>query len=313
MSQLKTMYPPQVNSPTVYTMGAITADSTQVEVTDAAKFDELPLPCPVVLCDEKSPEKAETILLTKIDGSTLTIQRAFQGVAKAWPAMTSVARNFTAYDQTAAQDNIIALNADKAEKSDVTAALAKKVDKVTGKGLSSNDYTTAEKQKLAGLSNYDDTGVKASITAIETKNAAQDTAIAGKVDKVTGKGLSTNDYTTAEKQKLASMQGVTSDEKAAWNAKASPARTEYHTLTAADWTAQEDGTSTQVITLTGTTIVGDPPINIGETPGGMTAELLDAISAAKFLPTSFTASSVTITAFGTPPAVDVPIFVSISD
>lgn len=29
-----------------------------------------------------------------------------------------------------------------------------KVDKVTGKGLSTNDYTTGEKQKLAGLSNY---------------------------------------------------------------------------------------------------------------------------------------------------------------
>ena len=29
-----------------------------------------------------------------------------------------------------------------------------KVDKVTGKGLSTNDYTTGEKNKLAGLSNY---------------------------------------------------------------------------------------------------------------------------------------------------------------
>lgn len=34
-----------------------------------------------------------------------------------------------------------------------------KVDKETGKGLSTNDYTTAEKDKLAGLSNYDDTTV----------------------------------------------------------------------------------------------------------------------------------------------------------
>ena len=34
------------------------------------------------------------------------------------------------------------------------AALDLKVDKVTGKGLSTNDYTTAEKTKLAGLSNY---------------------------------------------------------------------------------------------------------------------------------------------------------------
>jgi hypothetical protein len=34
-----------------------------------------------------------------------------------------------------------------------------KVDKETGKGLSTNDYTDTEKTKLAGLSNYDDTAV----------------------------------------------------------------------------------------------------------------------------------------------------------
>ena len=35
-----------------------------------------------------------------------------------------------------------------------------KVDKEAGKGLSSNDYTDAEKAKLAGLENYDDTQIK---------------------------------------------------------------------------------------------------------------------------------------------------------
>lgn len=35
-----------------------------------------------------------------------------------------------------------------------------KVDKETGKGLSSNDYTDAEKARLAGLENYDDTQIK---------------------------------------------------------------------------------------------------------------------------------------------------------
>lgn len=43
-------------------------------------------------------------------------------------------------------------------------ALNGKVDKMTGYGLSSNDYTTAEKQKLAGLSNYDDTEVRGLIS-----------------------------------------------------------------------------------------------------------------------------------------------------
>ena len=42
-------------------------------------------------------------------------------------------------------------------------ALLGKVDKETGKGLSTNDYTTAEKNKLAGLSNYDDTAVNSAM------------------------------------------------------------------------------------------------------------------------------------------------------
>lgn len=48
---------------------------------------------------------------------------------------------------------------------------ATKVDKVTDKGLSTNDYTTEEKDKLAGLENYDDTEVKADITALESGKA----------------------------------------------------------------------------------------------------------------------------------------------
>lgn len=60
-----------------------------------------------------------------------------------------------------------------------TAAIALKVDKVDGKQLSTNDYTTAEKKEVAKIAN--------------------------KVDKVKDKQLSTEDYTTAEKTKL---QGV---------------------------------------------------------------------------------------------------------
>lgn len=38
-----------------------------------------------------------------------------------------------------------------------------KVDKVPGKGLSTEDYTTEEKNKLAGLNNYDDTAITAEL------------------------------------------------------------------------------------------------------------------------------------------------------
>lgn len=53
-------------------------------------------------------------------------------------------------------------------KSETDTKLNAKVDKVTGKGLSTNDYTTVEKNKLATLSNYDDTAIKQQITNLET-------------------------------------------------------------------------------------------------------------------------------------------------
>ena len=47
----------------------------------------------------------------------------------------------------------------------LNSAIGNKVDKVSGKGLSTNDYTTAEKEKLSSLSNYDDTAIKSQINS----------------------------------------------------------------------------------------------------------------------------------------------------
>lgn len=44
-----------------------------------------------------------------------------------------------------------------------------KVDRQPGKGLSTNDYTTEEKNKLAGLTNYSDSEVRELITALTLK------------------------------------------------------------------------------------------------------------------------------------------------
>ena len=106
--------------------------------------------------------------------------------------------------------------------------LSLKVDKITGKGLSSNDYTNSDKAKLEtfsyrgeslyitdsngyvvakigkdGLSalslNIIDDGVMKNIRAFI------DDALDGKVDKITGKGLSSNDYTNDDKAVVASI------------------------------------------------------------------------------------------------------------
>lgn len=114
------------------------------------------------------------------------------------------------------------------------AALNTKVDKITGKQLSTEDYSTADKNKLAGIAAGAQvntvTGIKGDAeTSFRTGNinltkaniglsnvnntadsnkpvsAAQQAALNTKVDKITGKQLSTEDYTSAEKAKLANI------------------------------------------------------------------------------------------------------------
>lgn len=115
------------------------------------------------------------------------------------------------------------------------------VAKEAGKALSANDYTTAEKTKLAGIADganryalptasvttlggvkgggnvtISSTGVMSvdlssyqTVAAADSKYYTKTSAtsdLAGKVDKVVGKTLSTNDYTTAEKNKLAGVE-----------------------------------------------------------------------------------------------------------
>lgn len=78
----------------------------------------------------KDATLAKSILtITKSDNSTVTVD--FSDIASASSVVTALAL--------------------KANKSYVDEELAKKVDKVEGKGLSTNDYTTAEKNKLAGV------------------------------------------------------------------------------------------------------------------------------------------------------------------
>lgn len=59
-----------------------------------------------------------------------------------------------------------------------TKLIAGKVDRQTGKGLSTNDYTTEEKTKLAGLSNYNDSEVRKLITALTLKVSALEERVA---------------------------------------------------------------------------------------------------------------------------------------
>lgn len=133
-----------------------------------------------------------------------------------------------------------------------TQAIAGKVDKVEGKGLSTEDYTTAEKTKLAGIETGanaytlptasasvlggvkvgSDLTINPSTGALSVDKVTSVTsgsnqlvtsggvyaAVENKVDKVSGKGLSSNDYTDNEKNKLSGIAaGAEVNVQADWN------------------------------------------------------------------------------------------------
>lgn len=131
---------------------------------------------------------------------------------------SDICRRHSTYDFTTKKATWTAwkkINSD-VDKSYVDTQLATKVDKVAGKGLSTNDYTTAEKTKLAGV----ETGANKTIvdTQLSTSstNPVQNKAVAAslnaKVNIILGKGLSTNDYTTEEKNLVATIPSKASEE-----------------------------------------------------------------------------------------------------
>lgn len=125
----------------------------------------------------------------------------------------------------------------------MTAALALKEDKVAGKGLSANDFTTVLKNKLDALGTATYKGSHVSLAALQAAHpagAAGDWAhvevaaavlklyhwdsvnaswqigvdLSGKVDKVTGYGLSKNDFSDAYLSMLSTAVQTTTFEAA---------------------------------------------------------------------------------------------------
>lgn len=74
--------------------------------------------------------------------------------------------------------------------------IGNKVDKVSGKGLSTNDFTDAYKNKIGTAS------LNTSASDLCGAINEHETDLSGKVDKESGKGLSTNDFTNAYKNKI---------------------------------------------------------------------------------------------------------------
>ena len=97
-----------------------------------------------------------------------------------------------------------------AKKSDVNTALADKVDKETGKGLSTNDYTTTEKNKLSNIASGAQVNVIESVkvngTALSVTSKAVDVSVPTAVSELTN---DTGYITSADVPEGAAASGIT--------------------------------------------------------------------------------------------------------
>lgn len=59
-------------------------------------------------------------------------------------------------------------------KQEVDEQLSEKVDKESGKGLSTEDFTSEEKKKLASLQNYDDSSLRSSVVKLQDEVAKKE-------------------------------------------------------------------------------------------------------------------------------------------
>ena len=100
----------------------------------------------------------------------------------------------------------------KTEYEALLAISSKKVDKVDGKGLSTNDFTAAYKTKLDGIATGANKTIVDSEMSSTSTNPVQNKVVQAALDKkvtaVSGKGLSTNDFTAAYKTKLDALTNL---------------------------------------------------------------------------------------------------------
>lgn len=195
--------------------------------------------------------------------------------------------------------------------------LNKKVDKEDGKGLSTNDYTTAEKEKLAGIASGAEvnqnafSNIKVGSTTV-TADTKTDTVEFVGSGHVTITGDATNDKVTIQtdlSSKSAASGGtdvslVTTGEKYTWNSKAAGNHTHTTSLAANSDTGTVVSLSANTqykLTAGGTSILFKTPADTGDTKvtqtklGGTETSTYPVLLA----PTGQTATATTTSNFST--------------
>ena len=145
---LTTMYAAQTNSPTTTLASAAGAADTSLIVTSAAV---LPSTTPFELSLGIGEAAAETVLVTAVNGNTLTVTRGWDGTPQAWAANTVCARTFSARDLNDMQANIAALGSTLDSIVDNTLSVSGKAADAAVTGTALYQAKTRNDNVAAGL------------------------------------------------------------------------------------------------------------------------------------------------------------------
>lgn len=168
MATLEQMYAPQAFSPQTTLSQDIGASDTRIYVANVNVF---PTP-PTLATIGTDAASAETVKITAKGTNYIDVQRGLLGTAKAWTTNSVIARNFSAADQTAIQNNINTLNTMKLESVEADDVVN---NTLTNDKLAKVATNTLKGRKSANQGNVEDLTVAQVLSMLNVSSGADKT------------------------------------------------------------------------------------------------------------------------------------------
>ena len=169
MATLEQMYTPQAFSPQTTLSQDIGASDTRIYVTNVNVF---PTP-PTLATIGTDAASAETVKVTAKGTNYIDVQRGLLGTAKSWTTNSVIARNFSAADQTAIQNNINTLNNMKLESVEADDVVD---NTLTNNKLAKVATNTLKGRRSANQGNVEDLTVAQVLSMLNVSSGADKTA-----------------------------------------------------------------------------------------------------------------------------------------
>lgn len=168
MATLEQMYTPQAFSPQTTLSQDIGAGDTRIYVASVNVF---PTP-PTLATIGTDAASAETVKITAKGTNFIDVQRGLLGTAKSWTTNSVIARNFSAADQVAIQNNINTLNATKLESVEADDVVN---NTLTNDKLAKVATNTLKGRKSANQGNVEDLTVAQVLSMLNVSSGADKT------------------------------------------------------------------------------------------------------------------------------------------